>query len=364
MISSHVGTISSNAPPATPRRGNIPWVALLVLCVVGYILYRAAAGSGGFDWARFSTTLKSLDPKFTALAILLIILTYFGRAIRWEVMIRPLGPTPSIWRLFVGTAIGFTAIVLLGRPGEFVRPWWIARESKTAFSSQLAVWFFERIYDLLVVILFFGFGLIHLAGSGIVSKAGPELRLVVSSGGTLALAGAGICLVCIFALRFLNQPQREGLIVLIDRLPSALANRIRPLAANFLSGVSACCDPKLQWLVIFYTLVEWLIIAACYWALFQSFPVTKFLTIADIITIVGIVSFGAVVQLPGIGGGMQVAAIAVLTQLFQLGLEEATSLAIMLWAISFTLIVPLGITLALREGLSFRSMRDLGQEAN
>jgi uncharacterized protein (TIRG00374 family) len=363
MISSHVGTISSNAPPAS-RRGNIPWVALFVLCVVGYILYRAAAGTGGFDWARFSTTLKSLDPKFAALAILLIILTYFGRAIRWEVMIRPLGPTPSIWRLFVGTAIGFTAIVLLGRPGEFVRPWWIARESKTAFSAQLAVWFFERVYDLLVVILFFGFGLIHLASSGLISGAGPELRMVVSSGGTLALVGAGICLACIFALRFLNESQREGLIRLLDRLPGPLATRLRPLAANFLTGAAACCDPKLQWLVIFYTLVEWFIIAACYWALFQCFPVTKFLSIADIITIVGIVSFGAVVQLPGIGGGMQVAAIAVLTQLFKLSLEEATSLAIVLWVISFTLIVPLGVFLALREGLSFRSMRDLGQEAN
>jgi glycosyltransferase 2 family protein len=363
MISSHLGTISSNLPEQSSKRPNIPWVALLVLAIVGFILYRAAAGAEGFDWARFSTTIGSLDPKFAALAILFIILTYFGRAIRWQVMMRPLGPTPSVWRLSVGTAIGFTAIVLLGRPGEFVRPWWIARESKTAFSSQLAVWLFERIYDLLVVILFFGFGLIHLASSGIVSKAGPELRLVVSSGGTLALLGAGVCLVFIFALRFLNDAQRQALVSLVHKLPQPLAQKLAPLAGNFLIGAAACCDPRLQWLVIFYTFVEWLIIGACYWAIFQAFPASAVLSFADIATVVGLVSFGAIIQLPGIGGGMQVAAIAVLTQLFSLPLELATSLALLLWAISFLLVVPLGIVLALQEGLSFKKLSNLEQES-
>ena len=364
MISSHVGTISSNSPRPASNRPNIPWVALLVLVVIGVILYRATSGSQSFDWARFRATLASLDPKYFALAILFIILSYWGRALRWEIMIRPLGPTPSLWRLFVGTTIGFTAIVLLGRPGEFVRPWWIGRESKTPFSAQLAVWLFERIYDLLVVILFFGFGLIHLARTGIVSQAGPELRMVVSSGGTLALVAAGLCLVFIFALRFLNDRQRRNLVGLVEKLPPALATRLRPLAGNFLLGAAACCAPRLQWLVILYTVVEWLIIAACYWALFQAFPVTRALSLADIATVIGLVSFGAVVQLPGIGGGMQVAAIAVLTQLFGIRFEDAASLAIVLWLVSFTLIVPFGIAFALREGLSFTKLRHLEEESS
>lgn len=364
MISSHVGTISSKSHRPATSRPNIPWVALLVLLVIGLILYRATAGSQSFDWARFRATLASLDPKYCALAILFIILSYWGRAFRWEIMIRPLGPTPSLWRLFVGTTIGFTAIVLLGRPGEFVRPWWIARESKTSFSAQLAVWLFERIYDLLVVILFFGFGLIHLAQSGIVSQAGPELRLVVSSGGTLALAGAGLCLIFIFALRFLNPQQRRKLVGLVERLPAGLAGKLRPLADNFLVGATACCDPRLQSLVIFYTVIEWLIIAGCYWALFQAFPVTRALSVADVATVLGLVSFGAVVQLPGIGGGMQVAAVAVLTQLFGIRFEDAASLAIVLWVISFTLIVPLGIAFAVREGLSFTKLRHIGEETS
>lgn len=361
MRSSHVGTISSPSPPKS--QSGRSWVALFILVLAGFILYRASSGAQGFDWSLFRATLVSLDPAYSLLAILFIILSYFGRAIRWEVMMRPLGPTPSLWRLFVGTAIGFTAIVLLGRPGEFVRPWWIARESKTAFSAQLAVWLFERIYDLLVVIFFFGFGLLHLANSGVVAKAGPELRFVVSSGGGAALLGALLCLIFIFALRFLNAEQRLGLTRLLDRLPESFASRLRPLAANFLTGAAACCDPRLQWLVIVYTFVEWLIIAGCYWAILHAFPATRFLTLADTATILGLVSFGVIIQLPGIGGGMQVAAIAVLTQLFDVGMEQSASIAILLWVISFASIVPVGIGLALREGLSFSRLRNLEEEA-
>ena len=364
MISSHVSTNSSISPKPAKKGPGIPWVALALLGVIGYVLYRAAAGSQGFDWVRFRSTLQSMDPWYCALAILFIILSYFGRAVRWEVMIRPLGPTPSLWRLFVGTAIGFTAVVLLGRPGEFVRPWWIARESRTSFASQLAVWLFERIYDLLIVILFFGFGLIHLASMGVVAKAGPELQMVVASGGTLALMGAGVCLVFIFALRFLSPAQRQGLVGLIDKLPAVAAKKLRPLAGSFFEGAAACCEGKLQWLVIFYTLVEWAIIACCYWALFQAFPVTRGLSWGDIATVVGLVSFGAVVQLPGIGGGMQVVAIAVLTQLFGLGLEDSTSIAIVMWVTSFMLIVPVGVYFALREGLSIGKLSNLSGEAD
>ncbi|MBM3761124.1 MAG: flippase-like domain-containing protein [Acidobacteria bacterium] len=362
MISSRLDTISSTSPEPRRSRARIPWVALLALLVVGIILYRAATGSEGFDWLRFRSIIQEIDPAFAALAISFIILSYLGRAIRWEIMIRPLGPTPSIWRLFVGSSIGFTAIVLLGRPGEFVRPWWIARESRTPFSAQLAVWLFERIYDLLVVILFFGFGLIHLSGSNLVAKAGPKLRFVIASGGTAALVGAAVCLGLILAIRFLSDTQRRSLIGLVHKLPAPIASRLSPLAENFLSGTAACCDPRLQLLVIFYTFLEWLVIAACYWSVFQAFPFSRSLSFADVITLVGFVSFGAIVQLPGIGGGFQVACIVVLTQLYSMAIEEATSLALFLWALSFLIILPLGLALAFREGLSFSKLSHLDEE--
>ena len=46
------------------------------------------------------------------------------------------------------TLIGFTAVVLTGRPGEFVRPYLIAKKAKVPISTQIAAWVIERILDL------------------------------------------------------------------------------------------------------------------------------------------------------------------------------------------------------------------------
>ena len=46
-----------------------------------------------------------------------MLLTYVGRALRWEVMLRPLGGHLSLRTLTYDTAIGFTAVVLLRPAG-------------------------------------------------------------------------------------------------------------------------------------------------------------------------------------------------------------------------------------------------------
>jgi glycosyltransferase 2 family protein len=355
---------TSPLPPAA-KASRFPWLPVLGISLILFLLFRLVQDPPSFDWQRVGSILSNLHPGFCFLAMLLILLSYFGRAVRWEIMIRPMQkagvPRLSLWRLFVAQAIGFTSVVLLGRPGEFVRPWLIAREAKLSFSSQVAVWFFERIYDLLIVILFFGYGLIHLSRQTALSSAGPEIRFVLASGGTVALSIGVICLGLIFGLRFLNSAQRSGLADLAKRLPSSIALRFRGLIENFLEGAAASCDSHLQWLVFFYTLIEWIIIAGCTWSIFQAFEVSRSLAIADILAFVGLVTFGAIVQLPGIGGGYQVASVAVLTQIFGFRLEDASTVTLVLWLGNFTTILPIGITLAFREGLSFAKMKQLNE---
>jgi hypothetical protein len=66
---------------------------------------------------------------------------------------KPLKNTPvkegTSWIALVPpTVIGFTGLALLGRLGEFIRPYLIARQARVSFSSQIAVWTVERIFDL------------------------------------------------------------------------------------------------------------------------------------------------------------------------------------------------------------------------
>ena len=60
---------------------------------------------------------------------------------------------------------------------------------------------------------------------------------------------------------------------------------------------------------------------------------------------------------------MQIAAVVVLTELFGLGLEVSTGLAVIFWATSFAVIVPFGLGLALHEGIRVSSLRQIAAEA-
>ena len=52
----------------------------------------------------------------------------------------------------------------------------------------------------------------------------------------------------------------------------------------------------------------------------------------------------------------------VLTELFGVRLEIATSFAIVAWVLTFVAIVPIGLLLALKKGLDWRGLRRVGRE--
>ena len=101
---------------------------------------------------------------------------------------------------------------------------------------------------------------------------------------------------------------------------------------------------------------------ACVYCALKSFgPVFPF-GVVEVLIYLGFVGFGTLVQIPGIGGGMQVVSVLIFTELFHLPLEVATGMALLLWIITFVAVVPFGILLALRDGLNWRKLKGVGRE--
>src|SRR5579863_318378 len=106
------------------RRLRSVLLTLVALIVLGILALRTRGAS--FDWKLFLGTVEHVSWAWLSIAILLMLLTYVGRALRWEVMLRPLGCKVSLGRLTSDTAIGYMAATLLGRVGELVRPYLIS----------------------------------------------------------------------------------------------------------------------------------------------------------------------------------------------------------------------------------------------
>jgi uncharacterized protein (TIRG00374 family) len=310
-----------------------------------------------FQWRTFAASFVHLDWRWVALSLLLSIATYYGRALRWAIMLRPLRPHPNTWSIFKATTIGFTAVVLLGRAGEFVRPYLISLREKVPLSSQLAAWFLERLCDLMAVLLVFSFAVSQIQASR--ARLGPALRWALETGGYAVAVMAVVCLVLLVMLARFSGMMRRRLLDALGFLPQRHRERAARIVTAFMDGTAATKTQGSAIRLSLYTIFEWALIVLCVVCLFQACPETAALTLQDVVIFIGFIAFGGVVQIPGVGGGVQLVSVLVLTELYGIPIEVATSMAIVIWAVTFVAVVPIGLGFAFHEGINWRKLKDL-----
>jgi len=345
------------------RNRTAKWVIVCVVAgvLLGWLAYSQFA-QRSFDWALAARSFKQLDWNWILLSAFPIFGTYYGRALRWAVFLNPLRPKASALRLLPATVIGFTAVTLFGRPGEFVRPYLIARKEQLPVTSQFAAWALERIFDLLMALLVFGFALTKVQSSGI--RVGPTLTWVLTFGGRIVGVLGVIVLLILLSLRHFAEPARIKLLGALHRLPERHVARVEGLVNAVFQGVEATRSDAALFLVFLYSVAEWVLICACYWCLAKAFAGIVNLSLVDVLILTGFVSFGSIVQIPGVGGGTQVVCVLVLTELFGVRLELATTFALLLWILTFVAIVPVGLLVALKQGLDWHSLRHIQEEVS
>ena len=321
---------------------------------------RRQLASVSFDWRLAGASLAHLRWSWLAFSLLPIAGTYIGRALRWRIFLEPLKQRPSFRNLLAATVIGFTAITLFGRPGEFVRPYLIAIKEKVSVPSQISAWVLERVFDLLMAVLIFGLALARLNSAHL--RLSSRLAWVLEAGGRMATLAGLTALILLLSMRHLTKPLGRRLVSAFAFLPSTYHRRLERMSMGLVEGVESTRSGSALFLVLLYSIAEWTLIVTCYWGLARSFGASLPLTFEEILILAGFVSFGGVIQLPGIGGGMQVITVVVLTELFGVKLEVASSFAMFMWAITCIVVIPAGLAIAIREGLSWRTLRNLGRQ--
>ncbi len=84
---------------------------------------------------------------------------YALRALRWKVLQSNLGPS-SFWTIYKLTLAGFSAVFLLGRAGEPIRPLLLARKEKLPVADMFGLYVFERLFDAASTAVIAGLGLL------------------------------------------------------------------------------------------------------------------------------------------------------------------------------------------------------------
>ena len=332
-------------------RPVLPWLLVgLVAAFVGWKLH-----SSHFDWAGFAASWRTADFKLIALAIAVIYLNYFLRAMRWAVFLRPAfratGTRPSGWWALLGSQfVGFTGLAIFGRIGELIRPLLVSRRTGLSFSSQVAVVTVERIFDLGAFALIFSLNLLFSPDL----QTLPHHELFHKVGYAIA-ALTVIIGVFVAAVRLAGGAVASftGRLVGLVSRPAGVSAAQKILA--FRDGLNVIDSLADFVYAAVLSVGLWGTIAMSYVLAMQAFPVpVRNLTIADSLLLMGFSIVGGVVQLPGVGGGAQVGTISALTVLFGIPKELAVSAGLMVWLVTTMSVIPAGLIYAKVEGISIR----------
>jgi len=327
-------------------------VVSLILAALVYVQFRHWRT---FDWATFWSQTGHVNKWRVLAGVALIYFAYYLRAVRWKIFLKPVRPEARTLDLVSPTVIGFSGLALLGRAGEFIRPYLIARRTDLPVSSQLAVWGVERLFD------FGGFTVLLLTAiflpGGLRAMPHPEYHALVRKAAFLLAAGVAGGAVAAVAFRGKGDAAAGWVERRFAHWSSNFGHKLAEKVREFEAGMNTIHGPRSLVSLAAVSVGMWYVIALSYFEIAHSYGVNSLrIPVWQLMIVILGSMLGSLLQLPGVGGGSQVATITILSRMFDVPPELAASCGILLWLVTFAAVIPAGLVLAHRERLSLRKL--------
>lgn len=314
-----------------------------------------------FDFAEFRAQLALANWWKIALGAGCIYLAYMFRSVRWALLLRHNKKVPLLSLL--GTqVIGFTAVALIGRIADPVRPYLVAKKTGLPLSNQFAVYIVERLFDAGAMALIFCAAIL-LTPPGAMPH--PELvRKTAYWGLLLTILGALFLVAVRMAGGWMAAFLEDALGLLSKKLGHAIGNKIRA----FRTGLDTMRSFSDFASVISLSLGMWVLIALAYLETCQAFvasPELASMTPAKCVLLMVVSGGASIFQLPVLGWFTQIGFVtAALSKFFGAAWEPATACAAMLLVVTFLCIIPVGLLWAQFEHVSLRKITEESEHAS
>lgn len=337
-------------------------IVLLALVVLGLVIYfsRGLIHLQDFSGEKLLHAVRNANPYLLVLSIVAIYFCYALRALRWKVFQANLGPS-RFWPIYAMTLAGFSAVFLLGRAGEPVRPVLLARKEGLPVADMFGIYVLERIFDFASMAVITAIGLLLFKSHAEVGQPASSLETAARTTGTLFTVAV------LGAIAFLVYLRLHGTALLERRLEgwrNAHGSRavVARILLGFARGVQAIRSVGELVLAVFYSTAHWFLVLVVYSWVSHAFGGTLGrISLGDAMLVLAFTLVGSAVQLPGVGGGSQVATFLAYTTVLGVEKEPAAAAAIVLWLISFATCSLAGVPLLFHEGFSPGKLREMAQ---
>ena len=330
---------------------------IFLAILVGLALY--AQHVHPFDFHAFIEQFKRADLRRIGIAAGCIYLAYIFRAVRWALLIRH-NKKVGLLSLLGTQVIGFTAVALIGRVADLIRPYLVSRKTGLPIGTQIAAYIVERLFDAGSMALIFS-SVIAIAEKGSLPR--QEVFYKVAYWGLGLTALGAIFLVAVRLSGGVVAGAMEGIFGLISKdFGQTVGGKIR----SFRKGLDTLRTPMDLVYTLSISLGMWGLITLAYIEIAHAFvasPELAQMSLAKCMVILGASGGASVFQLPVIGWFTQIGAVAATLTGLGIPAEPATACAATLLIITFLGIVPVGLIWAQFEHVSFRKIAAESEQA-
>lgn len=274
------------------------------------------------------------DYFWVIISLVLGVLSHLSRAVRWRMLMEPLGHKPTLYNTFFAVCTGYLANYAIHRLGEVTRCTVLTRYEKVPFTEGFGTVIAERIIDMICMIIVFVLTLAVQVEeiSGIVDqRIWLPVKTKLAQNSTLLY----ILIACFVAFVI-------AIFLLRKKISNLVSGKMRNLLKGFVEGFRSVRKVKNPWAFLFHTVFIWTMYYFMVYVVFFSFDQTSHLGHKAGLAVLMFGSVGIIFTPGGIGAYPLIVA-EVLVSIF--GISEAMGVAYgwVAWTSQFVLILILGL---------------------
>jgi glycosyltransferase 2 family protein len=268
---------------------TLKYLAFFALGIlIFWLLYRK------IEWPTLIDAIKGLKYHWLIVSVIFGLLSQFSRALRWKMLMSPMGYRPSTINTFLSVLVLYFINLVVPRAGEVARCAVLSRTDKVPFSKLIGTVFTERLADIAMLLLLAV--IIFAMNVGIVSRffeLHPDLLENLSKFLTFRTIFIIISVVIVILSLFLYLKKRFS--------TSERKGRLGAIKNQIIEGMKSIIHMEKKWLFIGHTVFIFLMWLIMLYVVFLAYGPTEHLTIRT-----GTVVFlmGGLAMLAPIQGGI------------------------------------------------------------
>lgn len=249
----------------------------------------------GTDRSAIRSALKTARYWLIIPVFAILFLSHYIRAIRWKLLMEPMGYNPSTTNTLFAVFIGYLANQAVPRLGEVLKCTVLARYEKVPADKLIGTIILERVIDAITLLLVFAITLIiqpdiysQLLDTIFHTQPQSGRKTISSSLVMMIIGGVLLLLLVIWMIRK-------------KKTFADLGQLLRRIGRSIWQGVSAVQHLKRRWWFIFLTVSMWTLYLIGGYIGFQALQETNQYGIKEAFTVLSAGSIGMIATPGGIG---------------------------------------------------------------